>query len=54
VDDLTADIAARAAVMAFGVAFIHWIREGEQRAFHDITVEVLGELAAITAQLDRR
>ena len=54
VDDLTADIAARAAVMAFGVAFIHWIREGEQRSFHDITVEVLGELAAITAQLDRR
>jgi len=54
VDDLTADIAARAAVMTFGVAFIHWIREGEQRSFHDITVEVLGELAAITTQLDRR
>jgi AcrR family transcriptional regulator len=53
VDDLTADVAARAAVMAFGVAFIHWIRDGEQRSFGDITDDVFGELAALTAELER-
>ncbi|MDT5397770.1 MAG: hypothetical protein QOK33_1001, partial [Mycobacterium sp.] len=46
VDDLTADVAARAAVMVFGVAFLHWIREGEQRSFSDLSDVVLGELAA--------
>ena len=52
VDDLAADVAARATVMAFGVAFIQWIREGERRSFHDITVDVLRTLMAITAELD--
>jgi AcrR family transcriptional regulator len=47
VDDLNADVAARAAVMVFGVAFIHWIGEGEQRSFHELSEVVLGELAAI-------
>jgi AcrR family transcriptional regulator len=52
-DGLTADTTAQTAVMAFGIAFAHWIREGEQRTFYDIAVGVLGGLAAITAELDR-
>lgn len=53
IDDLAADVAARAAVMAFGVAFIQWIRDGEERSFADITVDVLGELATLTTGLER-
>jgi AcrR family transcriptional regulator len=51
VDDLTADLAARTGVMVFGVAFTHWIREGEERSFSDITVDVLAELGAMTADV---
>ncbi len=53
IDDLTADVAARAAVMAFGVAFSQWIRDGEERSFADVTVDVLGELATLTTGLER-
>jgi AcrR family transcriptional regulator len=53
IDGLTADVAARAAVMAFGVAFIQWIRDGEERSFADITVDVLGELATLTTGLEQ-
>lgn len=53
IDDLTADTAAHATVMVFGVAFAHWIREGERRSFYDLADAVLGEVAAMGAQLDR-
>jgi AcrR family transcriptional regulator len=52
-DDLKADTAANVAVMVFGVAFSHWIRDGERRSFDDVAVTVLGELSAMSAELGR-
>ena len=53
VEDMTADVAAQLAVMAFGIAFAHWIAEGEQRSFEAIVMAVVREVGAVTAGLDR-
>ena len=53
VEDMTADVAAQLAVMAFGIAFAHWIAEGEQRPFEAIVMDVVREVGAVTAGLDR-
>ncbi|OPX11482.1 TetR/AcrR family transcriptional regulator [Mycobacterium sp. AT1] len=53
VDDMTADVAAQLAVMAFGIAFAHWIAEGERRSFEAIVMDVVREVGAVTAGLDR-
>jgi AcrR family transcriptional regulator len=49
VDELAAALAAQAGVTVFGIAFIQWIREDEQRSLADIATEVLGELLTLTA-----
>lgn len=53
VDDTAADVAAQIAVMAFGIAFVQWIAEGEQRSFETIAMDVIREVVAVTGQLDR-
>lgn len=53
VEDMTADVAAQLAVMTFGIAFAHWIAEGEQRSFEAIVLDVVREVGAVTAGLDR-
>ncbi|TQR85394.1 TetR family transcriptional regulator [Mycobacterium hodleri] len=53
VEDMTADVAAQLAVMAFGIAFAHWIAEGEQRSFEAIVMAVVREVGAVTGELDR-
>ena len=53
IDGLTADVAAQIAVMAFGIAFAHWIAEGEQRSFETIAMDVVLEVAAVVGRLDR-
>ena len=52
VDDMTADVAAQLAVMAFGIAFAHWIAEGEKRSFETIVMDVVREVGAVAAGLD--
>ena len=52
VADMTAEVAAQIAVMAFGIAFAHWIAEGEQRSFEAIAMDVVREVVAVTARLD--
>ena len=51
VDDMGADVAAQIAVMAFGIAFAHWIAEGEQRSFETIAMDVVREVGAVTGHL---
>ena len=53
VDPMAAEVAAQIAVMAFGIAFAHWIAEGERRSFEDIAMDVVREVGAVTARLDR-
>jgi AcrR family transcriptional regulator len=52
VADMTAEVAAQIAVMAFGIAFAHWIAEDEQRPFEAIAMDVVREVVAVTARLD--
>lgn len=52
VDGMTADVAAQLAVMAFGIAFAHWIAEGEQRSFEAIVMDVVREVGVVTGGLD--
>ena len=52
VADMTAEVAAQIAVMAFGIAFAHWIAEGEQRSFEAIAMDVVREVGAVTGPLD--
>lgn len=47
VDDLAAEVAARAAIMAFGIAFATWVGDGDERPFDDIVTDVLAELTAV-------
>lgn len=49
VDDIAATLAAESAMTVFGVAFTHWIRDGEQRSLPGIAAGVLDELVAVTA-----
>lgn len=53
VDDLTAEVAARTAVMVFGIAFGQWVADDERRSFDDIAAEVLDELPVVTGGLAR-
>ncbi|MDO3636989.1 TetR/AcrR family transcriptional regulator [Mycolicibacterium arseniciresistens] len=53
VDDMAADVAAQIAVMAFGIAFAHWIAEGERRSFEAIAMDVVREVSAVAGELDR-
>ena len=52
VADMTAEVAAQIAVMAFGIAFAHWIAEGEQRSFGAIAMDVVREVVAVTGRLE--
>lgn len=52
VADMTAEVAAQIAVMAFGIAFAHWIAEGEQRSFEAVVMDVVREVGAVTGPLD--
>jgi AcrR family transcriptional regulator len=49
VSEATAMLAAQSGLNVFGVAFVAWIAEGEERSFPEIEREVLGELVAMTA-----
>ncbi|GAB7066088.1 TetR family transcriptional regulator [Mycobacterium hodleri] len=53
VSDMTAEVAAQIAVMAFGIAFGHWIADGERRSFEAIVMDVVREVAAVAGELDR-
>ncbi|MGA5462265.1 TetR/AcrR family transcriptional regulator [Mycobacterium sp. NPDC050041] len=53
VDGMAADVAAQIAVMAFGIAFAHWIAEGEERSFEEIAMDVVREVGAVAGRLDR-
>ena len=53
VEDMTAEVAAQIAVMAFGIAFAHWIAEGEERSFEAVVMDVVREVGAVIARLDR-
>ena len=50
VADMTAEVAAQIAVMAFGIAFAHWIAEDEQRPFEAIAMDVVREVVAVTGR----
>ncbi len=50
---MTAEVAAQIAVMAFGIAFGHWIADGERRSFEAIVMDVVREVAAVAGELDR-
>jgi len=52
VADMTAEVAAQIAVMAFGIAFAHWIAEGEQRSFVAIAMDVVREVVAVTGRFE--
>jgi AcrR family transcriptional regulator len=54
VDELAAALAAESGVSVFGIAFAHWIREGEQRSLADIAAAVLRELRVVTATTSER
>jgi AcrR family transcriptional regulator len=54
VDAPAADVAARTAIMVFGIAFSRWVGDGEERSFDDIVTDVLDELAIIGRELRRR
>ena len=43
-----ATLAAGSAGMVFGIAFVQWIREGEERTLADIEHELLAELRELT------
>ncbi|WP_072806440.1 TetR family transcriptional regulator [Rhodococcoides yunnanense] len=44
-----ATLAAHTAVTVFGVAFVQWIEDGEQRSFGDIAHEIFEELRSLTS-----
>jgi AcrR family transcriptional regulator len=52
VSGMTAEVAAQIAVMAFGIAFGHWIAEGEQRSFEAIVMDVVREVGTVTGRLE--
>ena len=52
VEDMTAEVAAQIAVMAFGIAFAHWIAENEQRSFEAVVMDVVREVGAVAGRLD--
>jgi AcrR family transcriptional regulator len=49
VDEVAATLAAESGITVFGIAFIQWIREDEQRSLADIAAEVLRVLLNLTA-----
>jgi AcrR family transcriptional regulator len=44
-----ATLAAESGVSVFGVAFVQWLADGEDRSFPDIAHEVMGDLVAMAA-----
>jgi AcrR family transcriptional regulator len=48
VDDVPARLAAESGTTVFGIAFMQWIREDEQRPFATIVADVLRELLTLT------
>jgi AcrR family transcriptional regulator len=50
VDELAATLAAESGATVFGIAFVQWIREGEQRSLADVAAAVLRELLTLTAR----
>ena len=50
VDELAATLAAESGATVFGIAFVQWIREDEQRSLADVAAAVLRELLILTAR----
>jgi AcrR family transcriptional regulator len=50
VDELAATLAAESGATVFGIAFVQWIREDEQRPLADVAAAVLRELLTLTAR----
>ncbi len=50
VTEPAATLAGQSGSTVFSIAFGQWIREGEQRSFADLAVDVLNELRAVTAR----
>jgi AcrR family transcriptional regulator len=50
VDELAATLAAESGATVFGIAFVQWIREDEQRSLADVAAAVLRELLTLTAR----
>jgi AcrR family transcriptional regulator len=48
VSEPAATLAAQSGVTVFGIAFVQWIREGEERSLSEITSAVLQELLNLT------
>jgi AcrR family transcriptional regulator len=53
VPEPTARLAAESGVTVFGVAFGAWVADGEERSFHEIQTEVLGQLVTMAAGVAR-
>lgn len=51
VGELAATLAAESGVTVFGISFIRWLREGEERSLADITDEVFGELLKLAGEV---
>ncbi|MGI5125876.1 TetR/AcrR family transcriptional regulator [Pseudonocardia sp. CA-107938] len=51
VEERAAALAAGACITVFGVAFLQWIADGEERSLADIQREVMGELGSVAAGL---
>jgi AcrR family transcriptional regulator len=51
VDELAATLAAESGVTVFGISFIRWLRDGEERSLADITGEVFGELLKLAGEV---
>ena len=50
VAEVPATLAAESGVTVFGIAFMQWIGDGEQRSLADIAATVLRELLALAAE----
>jgi len=48
VGEPAATLAAQSGTTVFGIAFMQWIREGEQASLADLAADVLRELSALT------
>ncbi|MGW4526874.1 TetR family transcriptional regulator [Amycolatopsis sp. NPDC004378] len=50
VDDLAATLAAESGTTVFGISFIQWLREDEERSLAAISAAVFGELLTLAEQ----
>ncbi|EOD58392.1 TetR family transcriptional regulator [Amycolatopsis vancoresmycina] len=51
VAELAATLAAESGVTVFGISFIRWLREDEERSLGEISDEVFGELVRLAAEV---